>query len=324
MTPLDPPRPEVVATIGVFDGVHRGHRSLLEAVIARARSLGVPSLVITFDPHPISILAPGAPPHLLTPRPAKTRILAEVGIDLVWFLPFSRSLAALTPESFLEDLLLRAVRPREIRIGHDFRFGHDRRGDFELLREFGQRLGFSVRRHEAVREEGRILSSSRVRRALERGEIAEAERILGHSVLLEGVVGAGRGEGHRLLVPTANLELPAEQFLPGRGVYAAWAELGGALCPAVANVGVRPTLTRDERATVEVHLIDWAGDLRGRILPVHLSRRLRPERKFESLEALRAAVLADIERARALLASGGGPGAGFPAPRPASPDETRH
>jgi riboflavin kinase/FMN adenylyltransferase len=307
MNPERATRPEVVATIGVFDGVHRGHRALLETVLGRARDLGIASLAITFDPHPIAILAPSAPPHLLTGRLLKARYLAELGCDHAWFLPFSRELASWSPEAFVEDLLLRVVRPAEMWIGHDFRFGHDRRGDHDFLRAAGKRLGFRVQRLEAVRDGGRVLSSSLVRGALARGEIAEAEEILGHSFVVDGLVGYGRGEGGRVLVPTANLDLPAERFLPARGVYAAWAEHGEGLRPAVVNVGVRPTLTAGAAIVVEAHLIDWTGDLRGRRLALHLATRLRPERKFDGLDGLRRAVAEDIKAAQEALAIRGDP-----------------
>jgi riboflavin kinase/FMN adenylyltransferase len=300
-------RPEAVVTLGVFDGVHRGHRALLETVVRRAEGLGRPSVAVTFDPHPISILAPSAPPHLLTARPLKMRYLAELGLDYVWFLPFSRALAAMSPEDFVRKLLLRVLRPREVWIGHDFRFGHDRRGDAALLQAEGIACGFEVFQFEAVRDRDRILSSSLVRASLSRGAIEEATEILGHSVVLEGPVGYGRGQGAKVLVATANLVLPPEQFLPARGVYAAWAEVDGELHPAVLNVGIRPTLTAGAETVVEAHLIDWRGDLRGRILSLHLVTRLRSEQTFAGLEELRAQVGRDIAAARHLLAARGEP-----------------
>ncbi len=300
-------RPAVVATIGVFDGVHRGHRALVETVIERARREGGRSLAITFDPHPIAVLAPAAPPHLLTPRPVKIRYLAELGLDLLWVLPFSRALAALTPTAFLESLLLPVIAPVEFWVGHDFRFGHDRQGDYPFLQAAGERLGFTAHRLTAVTEEGRILSSSAVRSALLRGEVAEAESILGHSFLLEGAVGTGQGLGRKLFVPTANLDLEPERFLPVDGVYPAWAEVGGELVPSVVSIGTRPTVTDDPRRVVEAYLLDWDGDLRGRPLPLHLGPRLRPQVKFASQAELRDAIADDVRRTRDWLAARPGP-----------------
>jgi riboflavin kinase/FMN adenylyltransferase len=255
----------------------------------------------------------------LTARPLKTRYLAELGLDLVWFLPFTRELASVPAVSFVRDLLLPGVRPREIWIGHDFRFGHDRQGDFDLLRAEGARYGFAVHRFDPVREGGRILSSSLVRDALRRGAIAEAEEILGHSVVLEGPVGYGRGQGGKLLVATANLDLPPEQFLPARGVYAAQAEIGGNLQPCVLNVGVRPTLTSGEATVVEAHLIRWSGDLRGRWLTLHLGTMMRNERKFGSLDELRTQVGEDVRAADAWLRDWSGPRrCALPEPRDAA------
>ena len=291
-----------MATIGVFDGVHRGHRALLEVVLERARTLGLPSLAITFDPHPVAVLSPRAGRHLLTPPAGKLRLLAELGLDSVLVLRFSRWLAALDPVAFLRDFLLRRIRLEEFWVGYDYRFGRDRGGEFNLLRSEGEALGFRVQQFGPVHQGGQVLSSTRVREALRAGRLEEALDVLGHSFLLEGRVGRGRGDAARLLVPTANLVLAEEQCLPAYGVYAAWAEVAGELRPGVANIGLRPTLTRDESPTVEVHLIEWQGDIRDRPIALHLRSRLREERRFDSVDLLRAAIEDDIRRARSLLA----------------------
>lgn len=295
--------PKVVATIGVFDGVHEGHRALCELVLSRARALDAIPLVVTFDPHPVSVLAPGISRHLLTPRPLKLRLLAEIGMEMAWVLPFSRRLASLEPVEFLEELILPRVRPAEFWIGYDFRFGRNRTGTADSLRAQGGRLGFDVRQFGPLHREGRVLSSSWIREALRKGEIEEAEQVLGHPVILEGTVGRGRGEGSKLLVPTANLTLHPDQILPGRGVYAAWAELDGRLLPSVANAGRRPTLADDGRTVVEVHLIGWEGDIRGRRLSLHVVRRLRDEHRFPGAAELREAVRRDIAAASEWLGS---------------------
>jgi riboflavin kinase / FMN adenylyltransferase len=311
---VDPDRPPVVATIGVFDGLHRGHRALIETVVRRAAAQRFGSLVVTFDPHPVTVLADPIPPHLLTGRVVQLRYLAELGVNLTWMLPFSRQLAAMDPSDFVEGLLLRHAAIRELWVGHDFRFGRNRAGDASWLRAEGKVHGFAVHEFPALMDENRPFSSTRIRQALAAGLIHEATRMLGHSVLLEGMVGTGRGQGAKVLVPTANLDLPAEQFMPVDGVYAAWAETSAELVPAVVNIGIRPTLVDDPRRVVEAHLMDWSGELRGTRLGLHLSARLRAERKFPGLEALRVAVEGDMAAARRWLsdhpmrpAAGGSP-----------------
>jgi riboflavin kinase / FMN adenylyltransferase len=304
-------RHRVVATIGVFDGVHRGHRALVETVVRRAAEQGVRSLVVTFDPHPVTVLADPVPPHLLTGRFLQLRYFTELGVDLVWMLPFSRRLAAMEPGAFIEGLLLHHAAILELWVGHDFRFGRGRTGDIPWLRAEGAQRGFTVHEFAPVLDGDRPLSSTRIRAALAQGEIDEAARMLGHTVLIEGQVGRGRGQGAKILVPTANLDLPAEQFLPARGVYAAWAEIPGRLVPAVVNIGIRPTLVDDPRTVVEAHLLDWSGDLRGTRLGLHLGSLLRSERKFNGISELQSAVRADMAAARLWL--GEHP---FPAPAP--------
>jgi len=286
-----------VATVGVFDGMHRGHRALIEQVCARAARHACESLAITFDPHPVAVLAPGSGPHLLLPRPVKLRHLAELGVDWTWCLPFSRALAAQPAREFIERTLLPRVDPIEFWIGYDFRFGRKREGDAELLRSIGRERGFAVHVFPALQEGGAPLSSSRIRAALARGDLGEAQALLGHDPILEGRVGFGRGQGAKVLVPTANLDLAEGQFLPAFGVYAAWAELSGRLHRSVVNIGLRPTLTDDPRPVVEAHLLDWEGEIRGEVLALRLAQRLRAERKFPDLEGLRRAVRDDIEMA---------------------------
>jgi riboflavin kinase/FMN adenylyltransferase len=302
----------VVATIGVFDGMHRGHQALIEAVVRRAAGQGLRSLVVTFDPHPATVLAGPVSPHLLTGRALQLRYLAELGVDRAWMLPFSRQLAAMEPRAFVEGLLLRHAAIAELWVGHDFRFGRDRSGDAAWLCSEGREHGFAVHEFPAVLDGDQPCSSTRIRAALAEGEIDEAARMLGHTVLVEGRVGRGRGQGARLLVPTANLDLPAEQFLPARGVYAAWAEISGSPVPAVVNIGIRPTLVEDPRTVVEAHLLGWSGELVGTRLGLHLTVRLRPERNFKGLEELRTAVEQDIALAGRWLAA-------HPFPAPAAP-----
>lgn len=307
MPAADSSRPRVVATVGVFDGMHRGHRELIQRVLDSAARHDCASLVITFDPHPVAVLAPGIGPHLLMPRAVKLRHLAELGVDWTWFLPFSQEIASLSARAFVERTLLRRVRPVEFWIGYDFRFGRGRAGDANLLRSIGEHQGFDVEVCPALLEGGLAVSSSRIRAALARGDLTEARELLGHDPVIEGRVGSGRGEGAKILVATANLDPAEGQFLPGNGVYTAWAEREGSLHRAVVNIGVRPTLTRDTRPTVEAHLLDWSGELRGTVLTLHLVERLRAERMFGRLEELQQAVREDIDRARTRLGTPSSP-----------------
>lgn len=269
---------------------------------ARALETGTHSLAITFEPHPITVLAPQAPPQRLLSPSAKIQMFAELGLDRAWPFAFDGQVAALEPEAFL-DRVCAMVDLRELWVGYDFRFGKGRRGDLDLLRREGATRGFVVRSFDAVAEEsGAIFSSTRVRDALRAGDLEQALHVLGHTFWLDGEVVPGRGDGRRLLVPTANVRLPRAQLLPANGVYAAWAEVAdeprGSLVPCAVNVGTRPTLTADRQPTVEAHLIDWSGDLYGRPLRLHLGARQRGEVRFEGLEALRAQIHADIAAVR--------------------------
>jgi riboflavin kinase / FMN adenylyltransferase len=291
----------MIATIGVFDGVHRGHEALLRTVLERSRDRGVEAIAITFEPHPVAVLAPRVQPHRIASRRIKQRLLGELGFPWVWELPFTTELAALSPREFIEELLLPLTPLEELWVGYDFRFGKGRDGDGNFLRREGARLGFEVQQFGAVHEGGRILSSTWVREALGRGAIEEAVWVLGHDFVLEGVVGYGQGRGSKEFVPTANLVFPPEQILPAYGVYAAWAELRGGLHPAAVSVGVRPTVAEQGRPWVEAHLIGWSGELRGEMLSLHFGTRLRPEEKFPTLEALKRAIEGDIRAATAYL-----------------------
>lgn len=284
----------------MFDGIHRGHAALLRRVVRRARALGLPSVVIGFDPPPIAILAPQAPPYRLTRRETALRRFAELGLDRAWLLRFSRRMAELQPDAFVR-YLGEHLELAELWVGYDFRFGKARRGGIEELRAMGADRGFDVHRFAELTEDGRAVSSSWVREALRAGEVETAERLLGHSFTLEGPVVHGDGLGARKLVATANVSLPPEQLLPAIGVYAAWGELAGALIPAAVNIGRRPTLTPAGRVIVEAHLIGWEGDLYGRRLILHIGRRLRDEARFDGMAALREAILRDIDQAAGWL-----------------------
>ncbi len=283
----------------MFDGVHLGHRAILDRLVAAGRESGLPTILFTFHPRPVTVFAPETPPDELTPPPRKWRLLAESGLDRVEVLRFSRAFARVEPEQFLEQVLGAGRGLAGIWVGHDFRFGHRRRGDFAMLVEAGGRFGFRTERIEAIEIAGKPVSSSRIRACLRAGDLDGARELLGRPPDVEGIVVHGRGQGAKVLVATANLAIPETQCLPPLGVYAGEAEWDGILRPAVLNLGRRPTLTPGDRLVPEVHVLDWSGDLRGRRLLFRYRSRLREERRFASLEALRAQIFEDIERARA-------------------------
>jgi riboflavin kinase / FMN adenylyltransferase len=293
---------EYLATVGVFDGLHLGHRAILDRLLTASHETGLPAVLFTFQPRPVTVFAPGTPHDELTPLPRKLRLIAELGIQRVSVLRFSAAFARIEAESFLTEILGAGSGLRGLWIGHDFRFGHRRRGDWDLVRREADRLGFRAERAEALLQGTRPVSSSRIREYLRAGEIESAAALLGRWPDLEGTVVTGRGQGRRVLVATANLALPEQQCLPATGVYAGEAEWEGSYRPAVMNLGRRPTLTSEAEVVPEVHILDTDEDLRGQRLLFRIRARLREERKFPSIDELRTQVDADIEKARRLAA----------------------
>lgn len=288
-------------TIGVFDGVHCGHRRILRRVVALAAERGWKAAAMTFDPHPAMVVASQRAPRLLTTPTERTRLIHLEGINEVLVVPFTAEFSHLSPEEFVQRVLLGQLEARAVLVGHNFRFGFRHAGDTHLLEELGRRHGFLTEVIPAVRRRGRMVSSSEVRRLIEAGEVAKAARLLERPHGLEGEVVAGHGVGARLTVPTLNLS-PAETALPARGVYITRTRLltGEAEPPwraSVTNVGLRPTFAGRALA-VETHLLDeWEGPAPPRIR-VEFLRRLRPERKFATAEELKAQILRDAARAR--------------------------
>lgn len=300
--------------LGNFDGVHRGHRQVIERVLGRysrgvaARSplTNLPSVyatVVTFDPHPQEFFS-GQQRTLLTPRAEKIERLEEMGVDQLVLLPFDRDLAQLEPEAFVAEILVRQLQAKRIGVGEDFRFGCQRAGTALDLQAIAARYGIDTTIVPLYLLDGERTSSSQIRQALTSGDLETAHRLLGRPYRLTGTVVKGQQLGRTLGFPTANLQLPPEKFLPRWGVYSVWVE--GVSCqsqPGVMNIGCRPTVCGD-RPTVEVYLLDWSGDLYGHTLTVRLDRFLRPEAKFDSLDALKAQIRQDCQTARAILSRG--------------------
>ncbi len=285
--------------IGNFDGVHRGHQRLFAVARAGADARAAEAVVLTFEPHPAKLLAPAyAPPLICTPARKLARI-AACGMDACVVEPFDRALAALTPEAFVDQVLVGALGAREVVVGWDFTFGRARAGDAESLAALGRTRGFSVSVVEAVTVDGMVCSSTKIREFVLEGRVEGAALLLGRDPAIEGEVVKGAGRGRGIGIPTANLR-PETELLPAPGVYAGWGELPtGERYAAAINVGTNPTFALG-RLSIEAHLLDYAGeDLYGARLMLGLRRRLRDETRFPSVEALVAQIRDDIARVRA-------------------------
>ena len=276
--------PEVVASIGNYDGVHIGHQAILRRAVEDARRRRLASLLVTFDPHPVTVLAPERKPRLLQTRGQKLESLQQAGLHDVLILEFDRDLAELSGEQFFDQLLNGRVDFAAIHVGENFRFGHRREGDLELLQRIGARRNFEVRGVRTLEIEGRTVSSSNIRARLDAGEVEWVRRMLGRPFCVVGEVVRGDGRGRELQSPTANLELQNE-MLPSRGVYITETVVLASRMPSVTNVGVRPTFG-GETLTVETHVLDLDEDLYDERLEVHFLARLRDEMRFGSASEL--------------------------------------
>jgi len=284
---------DTVATVGTFDGVHRGHQGVLAEIVQRARTRGLASLIVTFDRHPLEIVNPPAAPRLLTLPDEKRALLAQLGLDRIELLPFTAELARLAPEEFVRQVLRAQYGMRELVLGYDHGFGRGRTGDVELVQRLAREDGFAVDVVDAVRDDGQPISSSLIRTAVAHGDLAAAQRWLGRRYGATGVVERGAGRGRTIGIPTINLAPPdPRKLLPPDGVYAVWVELpgkgeggSGRRHGGMMNQGPRPTFGVTARA-LEVHLFDFAGELYGETVTVEWVRRLRDVRTFPSREAL--------------------------------------
>jgi riboflavin kinase/FMN adenylyltransferase len=295
-----------VVTIGNFDGIHLGHQAILRTVVARARALAAPAVVFTFEPHPRKVLRPDSAPALLTTLEQKLELIAAMQLDAVVLEPFTAEFARTAPDAFVRECLHARLAPQEVYVGYDFHFGRDREGSMRLLCDLGPRLGFAVTIIPEVEIDDGDVNSTRIRACLAEGEPGRAARMLGRPYTVRGVVVRGDERGRTLGFPTANLAAENE-VLPAAGVYAGFlrrldAREGAAAAPlrAVTNVGRRPTF-QGEELRAESHVIDWSGDLYGRRVEVSFTARLRAERRFENVEALRRQIAADVDEARRRL-----------------------
>lgn len=288
--------------LGVFDGLHLGHQTVMAKAVERAKACGGLAGVLTFEPHPIQVLAPErAPRRLLASLSHKAHLLEELGLDLLVVVSFDRGFANQEPEGFLE-MVKRAPMLHSLAMGADWRFGKARRGDVALLSKFGKENDVLIDSVDAVMMSGERISSTRIRQALRDGNLLAAEEMLGRPYSVMGEVSEGRKLGRTIGFPTANV-IPKSEQLPPDGVWAVEARWKEEWFPAVANLGRRPTIGAEEDRILEVHLFDWSGDLYGNEIEVRFRAQLRDEKKFDGLEALKKQIGRDVEAAKALLGS---------------------
>ncbi|MFP3868196.1 MAG: bifunctional riboflavin kinase/FAD synthetase [Desulfobacteraceae bacterium] len=290
-----------VVTIGNFDGVHLGHQTIFRLVIERARAFQGEAVVLTFDPHPLKVIRPDCQLPLLTTKAQKLRLLSSLGLDVVVVQPFTKEFAAMPAREFINDYLWGRMNVKEVVVGHDYSFGHNREGNIALLQEIGAEKGFSVLVVDAIQINHTVVSSTSIRNLIRDGNLEEANRLLGRPYEITGVVGRGHGRGAQLLnIPTANLR-PDNELLPAPGIYAVQVTVAGQTHPAVANIGTCPTFDNKE-LSLEVHILDFNQDIYHQDLNVEFVARLREEQRFPGIPELVAQIKADIHKARQILA----------------------
>ena len=302
------PERRAVITIGAYDGVHRGHRAVIDHVRRRADELGAVSAVVTFDRHPATVVRPESAPKLLTTLDQKLDLLGSTGVDACVVVPFDARQAEESPESFVDRVLVRGLRTRSIVVGEDFHFGRHRDGNVDLLRKLGAEDDFDVEPLELLPREDGIdepVSSTAIRRALAGGDIGRANEMLGREYEARGPVVTGDQRGRLLGFPTANVEVRNAMCLPADGVYAGWYERpSGVSHPCAINLGRRPTFYEHaDSSLLEAHLLDFDADLYGEQARVRFATFLRSERKFDGVDALIAQLRLDVEHARRALAT---------------------
>jgi len=291
----DPLPGRASVTIGVLDGVHRGHQALLAGLDDDAVKT-----VLTFDPHPMEVLTPGSHPRLLTTIEERLDLLRLHDIEQVGVLDLGE-IRGLSPRRFVAEVLVGSLQARSVVVGSSFRFGKGRAGDAALLRETGEACGLEVRVLSLVGDKDGAFSSSRIRDLIESGRVAEAERLMGRRYRLTGTVTGGAGRGRELGYPTANMAPPPRKATPATGIYAAYAHVAGETHQAAVSIGVRPTFGAGGEVLIEAFLLDYSAELRGATMTLELVRYLRPERRFETVADLTAAIGADVEDVRRVL-----------------------
>ena len=286
--------------LGSFDGVHLGHRRVIEATMAAARDAGVRSSVVTFQPHPMAVLRPEIAPHELSSPARRARLIAQLGPDELVVIPFTHEFSLLDHDAFAERVLAERLGAVTVSVGRNFRYGHRAQGTIETLAASGEALGFGVVAAPLLEMDGAPVSSSRIRDLIAAGDVAHAAQLLGRPPLIEGVVVRGDGRGRGLGFPTANLETASRSALPATGIYAGRAHLADGSHAAAVSVGYNPTFSDDRRRVrVEAYLLDFDGDIYGQRMELELMRRLRGEERFGSVDELVAQMHHDVDGVRA-------------------------
>lgn len=293
-----------VVTLGVFDGVHLGHQKIIKTAIKKARSLKRKSIALTFEPHPLEILETGDKPPLLTDLAIKTGLIAPLGVDFLLVADFTKAFASISAADFVKDILVDQLHAACVVVGEDYRFGHKGQGDLFLLEELGSKFNFEVVKVPLERFQDDVISSTRIRSALENGFLEEAVSMLGHYPILAGKVISGLAHGAKVLgYPTANLELEDNLVIPKNGVYACFSRLDGMRKPAVANIGYSPTF-RVEKLRIEVHILEFDGNIKGQRMEIELVKRLRDEKEYSDQDDLAEQIRLDIDSSRRILEAG--------------------
>lgn len=293
--------PNVVLTVGSFDGVHKGHQRIIQQLVDRAKEIinGTPAL-LTMNPHPREFFSPNNVPNLLTSFDKKMSLLEEAGIEVVYIMPFNAETAAIEPERFIHDVLVGRCHVKSLIVGHDCRFGKHAQGDFALLESFANESGYDVQEIQPVLIEAERVSSTLVRERILAGDLPSVENLLGRPYSISGQVTTGRGIGRTIGFPTANIR-PYHTAIPAQGVYIAESIINGEHFPSAVNIGIAPTI-RNEDITIETHILDFEADLHGKDIEVLFHQRLRPERKFPNKAALVEQIEQDISTVRSFFA----------------------
>jgi len=291
-----------VVTIGNFDGVHIGHRELLRQLLQKSRSVDAPSVVLTFDPHPIQVLYPEKHHASLFDRDDQVTEFEKMGVDYLFIQPFSRELSQMSPETFLNDIIIKPLSPKALIVGHDFSFGANRSGSFELLKKYSQDWNFDLTYVPPFQREGQTVSSSLVREKVKNGEMESANQLLGREFYLKGIVIKGAQRGRTIGFPTVNIA-PHVGVVPHSGVYATQILIEGKTLPSVTNIGFNPTFQDDRKiqeinVKIETHILNFKNDLYGQKISILFHKRLREEKKFASIDQLKSQISKDVESAR--------------------------
>ncbi|MGA2111293.1 MAG: bifunctional riboflavin kinase/FAD synthetase [Anaerolineales bacterium] len=286
--------------VGSFDGVHRGHQRLVEAMVHQAHANREPAVVLTFHPHPSVVLGRRSKPSYLSAPEERAQWLGALGVDSVILQPFTLELSRVRAAEFL-DRLVRHLGLRSLWAGPDFALGHNREGNLQFLKEYGVQAGFQVHTVAPLEYGAEVISSTRIRRYLSQGDVISAAACLGRPYRLTGQVTEGAHRGVGLGIPTANLDAPEERAIPARGVYATWVWVQGQRHPGVTNIGIRPTFEENANLTIEAHLLDFQSDLYGKELRLDFMARIRDEQKFSGPKELLGQIQRDVATARARL-----------------------